>query len=34
MLKAENKIFKNLYNDHGWEIDDAIKPKPIKATRS
>ena len=25
MLKQENKIFKNLYNDHGWEIDNAIK---------
>ena len=25
MLKPENKIFKNLYNDHGWEIDNAIK---------
>ena len=25
MLKKENKIFKNLYNDHGWEIDNAIK---------
>ena len=21
MLKPENKIFKNLYNEHGWEID-------------
>ena len=25
MLKPENKIFKNLYNDHGWEIENAIK---------
>ena len=25
MLKQENKIFKNLYNNYGWEIDNAIK---------
>ena len=25
MLKEEDKIFKNLYNDLGWEIDNAIK---------
>ena len=25
MLKPENKIFKNLYNDFGWEIDKAIE---------
>ena len=25
MLKQENKIFKNLYNDQGWEIDNALK---------
>ena len=25
MLKSEDKIFKNLYNDLGWEIDRAIK---------
>ena len=25
MLKEENKIFKNLYNDYGWEIDKALK---------
>ena len=25
MLKDEDRIFKNLYNDFGWEIDDAIK---------
>ena len=30
MLKAENKIFKNLYNDHGWEIDDAIKKRRLE----
>ena len=25
MLKDEDRIFKNLYNDLGWEIDSAIK---------
>ena len=25
MLKTENKIFKNLYNEHGWEIENAVK---------
>ena len=25
MLKEEDKIFKNLYNTHGWEIDKSIK---------
>ena len=25
MLKQENKIFKTLYNDLGWEIDKAIR---------
>ena len=25
MLKSEDKIFKNLYNQLGWEIDNAIK---------
>ena len=24
MLKEENKIFKNLYNNYGWEIEKAI----------
>ena len=27
MLKEENKIFKNLYNNHGWEIDNAIRTR-------
>ena len=27
MLKPENKIFKNLYNDLGWEIDQSIKKR-------
>ena len=25
MLKDEDRIFKNLYNDFGWEIDSALK---------
>ena len=25
MLKPENKIFKNLYNEFGWEIDMQLK---------
>ena len=25
MLKKEDKIFKNLYNEYGWEIENAIK---------
>ena len=29
MLKEENKIFKNLYNNLGWEINDAIKRAEI-----
>ena len=34
MLKEENKIFKNLYNDYGWEIDSAIKRDDWKDTKS
>ena len=29
LLKKENKIFQNLYNELGWEIDNAIK-KSVK----
>ena len=25
MLKKENKIFKNLYNEQGWELENALK---------
>ena len=25
MLKEENKIFKNLYNEYGWELENAVK---------
>ena len=33
MLKKENKIFTNLYNDLGWEIDNAIKRDDWKNTK-
>ena len=25
MLKEEDKIFKNLYNDFGWSLEDSLK---------
>ena len=25
MLKSDDKIFKNLYNELGWDIENAIK---------
>ena len=25
MLKEEDKIFKNLYNDFGWTLEDSLK---------
>ena len=34
MLKQENKIFKNLYNQLGWEIDHAIKRDDWKDTKN
>ena len=34
MLKPENKIFKNLYNDHGWEIENAIIRDDWKDTKN
>ena len=34
MLKPENKIFKNLYNEFGWEIDKAINREDWKDTKS
>ena len=34
MLKQENKIFKNLYNDHGWEIESALKRDDWKGTKN
>ena len=34
MLKPENKIFKNLYNEHGWEIENALKRDDWKDTKN
>ena len=34
MLKKENKIFTNLYNDLGWDIDNAIKRDDWKDTKN
>ena len=34
MLKSENKIFKNLYNEYGWEIENAIKRDDWKDTKN
>ena len=34
MLKLENKIFKNLYNDLGWEIESALKRDDWKDTKN
>ena len=25
MLKEEDRIFKNLYNKHGWSVEDSLK---------
>ena len=33
MLKAEDKIFKNLYNELGWEIENSIKRDDWKDTK-
>ena len=34
MLKPQDKIFKNLYNDLGWEIDSAIERDDWKDTKN
>ena len=34
MLKQENKIFKNLYNQFGWEIDNAMKRDDWRDTKN
>ena len=34
MLKDEDRIFKNLYNDYGWDIDSAIKRKDWFETKN
>ena len=33
MLKEEDKIFTNLYNQHGWTIQDSFKRKDWFNTR-
>ena len=33
MLKDENKIFKNLYNDLGWDLDSSLKRDDWKNTK-
>ena len=33
MLKEEDKIFKNLYNSHGWEINESLKRDDWKNTK-
>ena len=33
MLKKENRIFKNLYNEFGWEIENAIDRDDWKDTK-
>ena len=33
MLKKKDKIFKNLYNDLGWEIERAIERDDWKDTK-
>ena len=33
MLKDEDKIFKNLYNDFGWEIEKSTESGDWKNTK-
>ena len=33
MLKDNDRIFKNLYNDYGWKIDSSIKIGDWKNTK-
>ena len=33
MLKKENKIFKNLYNEFGWDIENSLKREDWKDTK-
>ncbi len=33
MLKSEDKIFQNLYNELGWEIENAIQRNDWKNTK-
>ena len=34
MLKEEDKIFKNLYNQFGWSIDDSLKRDDWSGTKN
>ena len=34
MLKDEDKIFKNLYNEFGWEIENSLKIEDWKDTKN
>ena len=34
MLKKEDKIFKNLYNEFGWEIENSIERDDWKDTKN
>ena len=34
MLKDEDRIFKNLYNDLGWEIESAVNRGDWKETKN
>ena len=34
MLKTQDRIFKNLYNQYGWEIENAIKNDDWKDTKN
>ena len=33
MLKKEDKIFKNLYNELGWDIESSLKRDDWKNTK-
>ena len=33
MLKRENRIFKNLYNELGWDIENSLKRDDWKDTK-
>ena len=32
MLKKENRIFRNLYNEFGWDIENSLKRDDWKDT--
>ena len=33
MIKTEDKIFKNLYNQYGWDIESSLKREDWKDTK-